>query len=150
MEPFESVTEPRPAGSDTTSVANSGFGVALPAGRGSVFIRSYMPSTKPTPRGGNGCYRVQLTTASGSAEIVQSFRHIVREHAIDIVQLGPRDGFLRLHNLNVVGHTGIIPLAGQFEIFFRHLKILRRNLHLAPGRLQVQVHFPDIGLYLPA
>ena len=39
------VTEPRPGGSDSTSGANSTFGVALPAGRGSVFVRSYMPST---------------------------------------------------------------------------------------------------------
>ncbi len=74
----------------------------------------------------------------------------MREHAIDIVQFRACDGLLGLHNLDVIGHPGLIPLAGQVKIFFGHLKILRGNLHLAPGRLQVQVYFPDIGLYLPA
>jgi hypothetical protein len=41
VEPLEPVTEPRPAGSDTTSLASSACGVTLPAGRGSVFARSY-------------------------------------------------------------------------------------------------------------
>jgi hypothetical protein len=35
---IQGVTEPRPAGSDTTSAASSAFVVALPAGRGSVFV----------------------------------------------------------------------------------------------------------------
>jgi hypothetical protein len=37
VEPSESVAEPRPAGSATTSALVLAFVVALPAGRGSVF-----------------------------------------------------------------------------------------------------------------
>ena len=44
VEPFEDVTEPRPAGREYEG-PSSAFGVALPAGRGSVFVRTYMPST---------------------------------------------------------------------------------------------------------
>jgi hypothetical protein len=44
VEPFELVTEPRPEGSATTSAASPAFLVALPAGRGPVFDRSYMLS----------------------------------------------------------------------------------------------------------
>ena len=38
LESFHGVTEPRPAGSDNASVASSALVVALPAGRGSVFV----------------------------------------------------------------------------------------------------------------
>jgi tetratricopeptide (TPR) repeat protein len=41
VEPFDAVTEPRLAGSDTTSTARSTFEASLPAGRGSVFVLSH-------------------------------------------------------------------------------------------------------------
>lgn len=44
-------------------------------------------------------------------------RDVVCEHAIDVVQLRACDGLLGLDNLNVVGHPGLIPLAGQVKIF---------------------------------
>ena len=72
------------------------------------------------------------------------------EYAVDIIQIRAGDGLLRLHDLEIVGDSGIESLAGQLEIFLRDLYIFARLLPLGFWRLRGPGKPFGHRLYLPA
>src|SRR5262249_58432872 len=60
---------------------------------------------------------------------------VMREHAADIVQFRGRHGVLRLHDLDVVGDSGLVALARQPEIFLGDSAIPLRDFSSVPATL---------------
>src|SRR5580704_8743005 len=74
-------------------------------------------------------------------------RHVMREHAVDVIQLRGRHRCLRLRDFDGIRDACLETLPGQREGFASHIQILAGHLNLAGGSLQVEKRVAHLALH---